>query len=240
MTKLHRKELKQDEIRETIVDAVKSVSIHGRQLAYIIGVVLLVALIAFGWFFYEQKQKEASQNVLGIALEKFNTAVGEPEAPNAPKPAYTFKTDSEKYKAALKDFEKVINEYGNTQAADQARYMAGVCSFYLNDLPKTEKYLKESGKVSERNILYYQSRLALADLYMKTGKPDQSVQILKEATEKRNPPVPSEYLLFKLAESYDKLGKKKEARETYQKIVDQYKESSLVFQAQSRLSEQGK
>src|SRR5262249_23651738 len=99
-----------------------------------------------------------------------------------------------------------------------------------------EKYLKESGRVSEKNILYDQSRLALADLYLKLAKGDQAIQVLNEAIGKRNPPVPMEYLLFKLAETYEKVGKKKEAHDTYQKIVDQYKDTSVFFQAQTHLN----
>ena len=237
MTKLHRKELKQDEIREKVVDAVKSVTIHGRQIVYILAVVMAVGLIASGWFIFEQRQNETSQNFLGTALEKYNSPVGEQQNANASKPTYSYKTESEKYAAALKDFEEITKKYSNTTAADQARYMAGICAFYLKDLPKAEQYLQESGKVSERNILYFQSRIALANLFLETGKADRAVQIMNEAVGKRNPPVPVEYLLFQLAGGYEKLGKKKEAQDTYQKIIDQYKESALVFQAQMRLNQ---
>ena len=54
-------ELKQDEVREKISEAVRSVSLHGRELMYIIGLVVAVAVIALGWFYYEKHQQGESQ-----------------------------------------------------------------------------------------------------------------------------------------------------------------------------------
>ena len=163
MTKLHRKDLKQDEVRLKVAETLKSVSLHGREVVYIILVVVAVAAITFAWFFYERSQNETAQNLLGQALEKFNAPVAAPVDPNMPKPAYNFSSDTQKYTEALKDFETIISKHGSTPAADMARYMAGVCAFYLKDNAKAEQYLKQSSRISDRNILYYQSRLALAD-----------------------------------------------------------------------------
>src|SRR5262249_717222 len=119
MTKLHRKELKQDEIRLKVGETVKSLSLHRMEIVYILAIVVAVGLIAFAWSYYEQRQSEASQQLLGQAMDKLQTPVGEqPADPNIPKPAHLYKTESEKYSDALKDFEKIIQQYGNTPAAD--------------------------------------------------------------------------------------------------------------------------
>jgi tetratricopeptide (TPR) repeat protein len=237
MTKLHRKELKQDEVREKVAEAVKSVSLHGREVIYIIVIVLAVAAIAFAWFYYERTQQEAAQSLLGQAMEKFNSAVGGQIDPNLPKPSYNFGTENQKYSEALKDYESIISKYGNTPAAEMARYMAGISSFYLKDNAKAEQYLKQSSKISDRNILYYQTRLALAELYNKTNRYDEAIAVLNEALNRPKPQVPVEYLLLQLAETYDKAGKKKEARDTYQKIANDYKESPVSFEAQQKLNQ---
>ena len=237
MTKLHRRDLKQDEVRTKVAEAVKSVSLHGREVVYIILAVVAVAGIAIAWFFYERSQQQASQDLLGTALEKFNAPVAQQVDPNMPKPAYNFNSETEKYTAAVKDFEKVAADYGNTPAADMARYLSGVCYFYLKDYGKAEQNLKQSVKVSDRNILYYQSRLALADLYNKTNRPQQAIDVLNEALKPSKAQVPKEFLLLQLAQSYEKAGKTKEAKDTYQKIVTEYKESPVSFEAQQKLNE---
>jgi tetratricopeptide (TPR) repeat protein len=237
MTKLHRRDLKQDEVRIKVAEAVQSVSLHGREVLYIILAVVAVAGIALAWFFYERSQQRASQDLLGQGLEKFNAPVAQQVDPGMPKPAYNFNSEGEKYTAAVKDFEKVAAEYGNTPAADMARYFGGVCYFYLKDYTKAEQNLKQSSKVSDRNILYYQSRLALADLYNKTNKPQQAIEVLNEALKPSKPQVPKEFLLLQLANSYDSAGKKKEARDTYQKIANEYKDSPVSFEAQQKLTE---
>jgi tetratricopeptide (TPR) repeat protein len=238
MTKLHRRDLKQDEVREKVTEAVRNVSLHGREVIYIIALVVAVGFIAFIWSYYEKNQQKESQKLLGTALKKMAAPVG-PDATSTPgvKPEYSYKTDSEKYATALKDFETIIKKYGNTPAADMARYQAGVSAYYLNDSKKAEQYLKQSTKVSDRNILYFLSRIALANFYNSSGRTDEAVKVLNEAINKNKDLVPQENLLLQLADIYEKAGKKKEERETLQKIVDGYKESPSSFQAQNRLNE---
>lgn len=238
MTKLHRKDLKQDEIREKFADAIRSVSLHGREVLYIIGVVIAVGLIAFGWFYYERKQQEESQNMLGIAIEKFQAPVGPaPADPSGQKQKYNYKTEEEKYTDALKSFEQIVKQHGNTPAADMARYQAGICAFYLKNYKKAEEYLLQAGKVSDRNVLYFQSRIALANLYNLTGRSADATRVLDEAIRKDKDLVPPEYLMFQSAETLAKAGKTKEAITTFQKILDQYKDSPVSYQAQARLNE---
>ncbi len=238
MTKLHRKDLKQDEIREKFADAIRSVSLHGREVLYIIGVVFAVGLIAFGWFYYERNQQDRSQNLLGLAIEKFGAPVGAAQPdPTAQKPKYNYKTEEEKYKDALKDFEEIVKLHGNTPAADMARYQAGICAFYLKDYKKAEEYLLQAGKVSDRNVLYFQSRIALANLYTLTARSADAAKVLDVAIRKDKNLIPPEYLMFQSAEALAKTGKTKEAIDTFQKILDQYKDSPVSYQAQARLNE---
>lgn len=239
--KLHRKELKQDEIRDKIGEAVRSVSLHQREVVYIIAVVVAIGLIAVMWFYYEQRQQMQSQYLLGIAMQKFNAPVNfqpNPADPNTQKPKYNYKNETEKYRDALRTFEEIIQKYGNTSAADISRYQAGVCAFYLNDYKKAEEYLKESSKVSDRNILFYLSRMALANLYAARGQHQQAITLLKETLEHdAQKIVPPENILLQVAQIYEDSGKIKEARETYQKIVNEYKESPVSYQAQQHLTE---
>ena len=238
MAKLHRKDLKQDEVREKFAEAIRSVSLHGREVLYIVLVVVAVALTAAAWFYYERRQQEQAQNLLSIAMEKYQASVSEaPPAPGAPRTIYTYKTEPEKYSAAMKDFEEVIKKYGNTPAADMARYQAGVCAFYLKDYKKAEDYLQQSAKTSDRNILYYESRLALANLYNLTNRPQQAVTVLNDAVEKNKSNVPADYLMLQLGENYAAAGNVKAAKDTYQKILNQYKDSPIGYQAQIKLNE---
>jgi tetratricopeptide (TPR) repeat protein len=237
MTKLHRKDLKQDEIRLKMTEAVRGISLHGREVLYIITAVIAVAFIAFAWFYYDRTQQEQSANLISIALEKFNTPAGAPPTePGAEKPRYTYKTDTEKYRAAFKDFDDIARKYSNTPAGKIARYHAGICAYYLNDMKKAEEYLSKSARVSEKNPLYYQSRIALADVYIASGRSSQAIDSLKEAAEKKDPTVPAEYILLKLADAYTKANRTKEAKDTYQKIVSSYKDSPISYQAQMRLT----
>lgn len=238
MTKLHRKELKQDEIGEKIKGAVEGVAHHQMQMVYAITILLAIGIIAFAWSHYEKKQQQESQALLGAALEKLDAPVGEqPATETSRKPKYTYKTETEKYTEALKDLEKVQQQYGNTPAAAMARYQAGICAFYLKDIAKAEKYLQESGRANPKNILFCLSRIALANVYTSQAKYDPALKALNEATTQNQGAVPPESLMLQLAQTYEKAGKTKEANDTYQKIVKDYKDSSAGYEAQQRLNE---
>ncbi len=240
MTKLHRKDLKHDEIQEKLTDAFRDITLHRREVAYIIIVVAAIGLIAAAWYYYEQNQRTESQALLGAAMDKYNSSAGEdiPQLdPSIPKPKYSYRTDAEKYQAALNDFEQIAKKYSNTPAAEMARYYSGVCAFYLKQNDKAENYLKQSTRASDRNILYYLSRMTLADFYSDSGKSDQAIQLLNEAVQKNKEIVPQENLLMQLGETYQKAGKSKDAENTFQKILDDYKDSPVSYQAQIRLNE---
>lgn len=239
MTKLHRKELKHDEVRDKIVEAIQGITFHGREVLYLATIVIAIGFIAFAWSYYEKHQQQESQDLLGVAMAKFQTQVGAQADPTDPtkKPEYQYKSDAEKYADALKDFEVIIQKYSNTPAADIARYNAGVCAFYLKDYPKAEGFLVQSTRVSDRNVLYYLTRKTLASVYAASGKTDLAVKTLQEAVSNNKDYVPAEDLLLQLAVIYKDAGKTKEAIDTYQKIVDQFKDTSAGFQAQNQLTE---
>jgi len=238
MTKLHRKDLKHDEIQEKLGDAFRDITLHSREVVYIIILVLAIGAIAAAWYYYEQNQRAQSQALLADAMEKYNTTPGQPQLdPSLPKPKYSYNTDAEKYQAALTDFEKIASKYGNTPAGEMARYYAGASAFYLKQNAKAEDYLKQSTRISDKNILYYLSRTTLADLYNDTGKSDQAIQLLKEAVDNNKEIVPQENLLMELGESYKKAGKIQDAENTYRKILDDYKDSPVSYQAQIKMNE---
>ena len=239
MTKLHRKELKHDEVRDKIVEAIQGVTFHGREVLYLVTIVIAIGFIAFAWSYYEKRQQQQSQDLLGVAMAKFQTQIGAEADPADPtkKPEYQYKSDAEKYADALKDFEVIIQKYSNTPAADIARYNAGVSAFYLKDYARAEGFLVQSTRVSDRNVLYYLTRMTLAHVYSAQGKTDLAVKTLQEAISNNKDYVPAEDLLVQLAGIYKDAGKTKEAIDTYQKVVDQFKDSTAGYQAQSQLDE---
>ncbi|HET6267646.1 MAG TPA: tetratricopeptide repeat protein [Acidobacteriota bacterium] len=236
--KIHRKELKHDEIGEKFGDAVRSLSLHGKEILYIVAIALAILAIIGAWYYYEQTQEQASQAMLGTAIKKFTAPVIENKSdPALAGVEYSYKTDAEKYAAARQDFEQIAKNYGHTSAGESARYYAGICAFYLKDNSQAEQYLMDATHVSEKNILYYRTRMTLADLYSRTGKSDQAIALVQDAIDHNKDIVPQETLLMQLAQLYKGAGKKTEAIATYQKIIDTYKDSPISYKAQIEVSE---
>ena len=84
MAHITRKELKKDQIRETLVHSAEAALTHKRAL-WIIGIIIVLAVgSVVGWRFYSERQSVKASVALEAAMDVFNArirAVGEPEQP---------------------------------------------------------------------------------------------------------------------------------------------------------------
>jgi len=76
-------------------------------------------------------------------------------------------------------FESVIEEYGSTQAADLARYYAGISSMRLGKYEEAISYLKAFKGGDE--LVTYTAKGAIGDCYANMGNTDEAVKYFIEA-----------------------------------------------------------
>ena len=72
---ISRKDLKKDEIRETLVSGVESVASHQQALWMVIAAALVVALAVFGWNTYAARQTAKASLALDDALKIFQARI---------------------------------------------------------------------------------------------------------------------------------------------------------------------
>src|SRR5438045_291554 len=128
MDRQQRRNLKHDKF----VDEVGSLSARAREnqrlLLTITAAAVLIAVLAYGIYFYRSNREQKAQIALGMAIETIESPLL--PAPGAqPIPGAKFKTEPARTAAAEQQFKDVETSYGGTDAADVASlYLARIAA----------------------------------------------------------------------------------------------------------------
>jgi tetratricopeptide (TPR) repeat protein len=118
-------------------------------------------------------------------------------------------------------FLKLISKHGGTKAANLAHFYAGACYLQLGDFANAIKQMEEFS--TSDNELLIRKYGSLGDAYAETGKNEKAIEFYKKAasTFETDEANSSEYL-FRLGQVYDKMGKSKEAIETFTAVKEKF------------------
>lgn len=181
-------------------------------LKIVLGVLGAIVLIVGGYFGYryyiggqdEQAQKDMFQAVRYFEADSLNLAL---------------KGDGNNL-----GFEQIIEDYSGTDAANLANFYAGVISLKQGKYALAILYLEDF----KSNDLLVQPRAfsLIGDAYMEQKQYEDAAKFYGKASSFN----PNKYFtptyLMKEALAYEKLNQNDKAKEVYQKIIDQYFDSS--------------
>lgn len=228
---ISRKELKKDEIRETLVHGAEAALSHQRQLWMIGGAVLLVVLAIVGWKFYSQRQTLKASAAFDEALKVFHArirGVNEPQDPGE----VTYVDERNKYEDAAKKFGEVAGNYSRTRPGRVARYYAGLCYASLARYDDAQKWLAAAeGGDEELTAL---ARFARAQVAERAGKGEEAVSLYKQLMDKPAAMVAKPLVMLTLADYYRK-SNPAEAQKLYLQIRAEFPNSDAAQRAQERL-----
>lgn len=231
MKRTERHHLKQDELVTGIEHATDWFEKHRTNVVNAVLVALGAGLLLGGIYVYRTRKTDEARALLAEALKQYDAEVGEGDSESSSGPK--FKTDEEKYRAALGSFENAANEFGSYDAGRQARYYAGLCQSALKNFEEAERSLQElrSGK---RDLLYYLASKTLASVATERGNHTAAAEIYRSLVEDAQNPLPKDYLLFELAKAEERAGNRDEARRYYDRMMAEHPESQLRGDALSR------
>jgi tetratricopeptide (TPR) repeat protein len=225
-----RHALKQDKFVSATQTGLSWIEIHRDQVirASVAAVVLLGVIIG-GAIFYEHRSGEA-QVALGSALEVYNSPLHQPGEPDDG----SYKTIAERAQAANKQFVEVGNKYGFFEAGKIAKYFAGLTDIDLGKTADAEASLKSVAGSYNKDLAAL-SKVALANLYVQTGKTQQAIDLYKELIAKPTDTVPSSAAQLQLAAIYEKTDPQ-QARQIYAVLKDKDKATAAGQIAAQKLN----
>lgn len=194
MDRITRSKLKTDQFALEVEHSVEYVTEHRKQVIQYGVVAAVVALIAWGIWYYRDRQHEARENELSAAMDVMQA----PVAPNGPAGQLFFTTDALKNAAAEKAFKPIIEKYsGSDEAAVASSYM-GAISTDEGKLPDAEKYFRQAADSGNKNYASV-GKLSLAQVYLSEGRKDDAEKLLRSLYESPTALVSKEQAAVSLA-----------------------------------------
>ncbi len=235
MKKELREEIKQDEFRSGLETAAEWVTAHKDEVRIGAGVavVLLAAAGAVGYF-QGQRAREADRTFRD-ALTTLEAPVVADLAPGTPRPSgQVFATAEEKYKTAAAAFEGVGRRFGSSKTALRAKYFAALSRIELAQYPEAEKALQEvqsSGTGLEPEL----ARVALANLYRRSGQTDKAVEAYRGLATSPSANVPRDFALLSAAQTLEDAKRWADARAAYREVYEDFPASVYAAEARARV-----
>ena len=225
-----RHALKQDKFVQATTSGLSWIELHRSQVirASVIAVVILAAIIGSAAF-YEHRTAQASL-ALGQALEIYNTPLRQPGEPEDG----SFSTAADRAKAANRQFVDVANRYGSLEPGKVALYFAGLTDIDLGKTADAEGSLKQVAGSYHKDLASL-AKVALANLYVQTGKTPQAIDLYKQLIAKPTDTVPASAAQLQLAALYERTDPQ-QAKQIYAVLKDKDKATAAGQIAAQKLN----
>jgi predicted negative regulator of RcsB-dependent stress response len=234
-----RHQLKEDRFSKATLEAAEKTvnwsQEHRDKLIIAVVVVLIVAAIGIGAWYYNNSQDQKASLDLSTAVRTLSTPLrpaGTPEQPGFP----SFDSLNARATAARKQFQAVADTYSHTRSGKMARYFVGLTAAQLGDYTTAERNLQEAADSSDANLAPL-GKFALASVYADEKKDAQAVGLYKELIAKPTLLVSKATAQFQLASFYETRQRPDEARNLYMQIQKENPSTQASSLAQQRLAE---
>jgi TolA-binding protein len=238
MKRTERRHLKDNELARAAATARQVVEERRNQIT-LIGVGLaVVASAVLGYFWWTGHVSSRAHVLLADAMAIDEARIGPPPAAGSPAPSgLSFETARARNQAALTKFKIVADEYPSTDAGIFARYRQAATYMELGEAASAATTYQQ---VIDRagNSLYGQmARLGLAEAQAQTGQYEQAINTFKELAQRKDGEVPVDGVLMRLGRVYVDAGKKSDAEETFNRLVEEFPDSPFSGDARRELDQ---
>lgn len=227
---ISRKELKTDEVRQTLAHGAEAVLSH-RQLVLYLGVAaVVVALGFFGWGAYIQRQTVKAAAAFDGAMKIFQTPVGAPTAPGE----VTYPDSKKKFAEAEQKFAAVASKYPRTRPGELARYYAALSVEELDQNDAAEKWLQGLVGSKDEEVASL-AQFKLAQVEDRLGHGDEAVRLYRQLIAKPTALVPKPTVLLALAQHFSEKNPA-EAAKLYGQVKSEYPDTPSAEEAEQALA----
>jgi tetratricopeptide (TPR) repeat protein len=233
--RLTKKQMQTDELEHALVDARDYVVSHRSQTAKMAGLaagaLLLIAAI-WGGITYRS-------NGLG---NRFSQALATLDAPLVTDGAAVapgqrvYKDAAERLNEGKSQLKALASDAPSSRAGRAAALMLLSLDGSKGVSPDLLKAAEAFARSESGSISAGLAASALLDAQAASGRTKEAIEIAKRYLESADSPLPKDLLVFTLAKLYEKAGQLTEARTFYQRVVSDFPESTMRFEAQQKVS----
>jgi TolA-binding protein len=229
-----KKQIKEDEFKSALEHTAEWAKGHGAEVKITALVVAVLAAVLATVGYLRSAQRVEATEAFAAALETFNTPVAatNPAPTDAGK---TFPSAQEKFTQALTAFDGLARKFPSRPEGRRARYFAALSRLELGQVAEAEKALVELGADRRSGELEPAlARLALAELYRRSGQADKAVEGFRQIAQDPGSAVPRDGALMGLASTLEDAKKLAEAQAAYRRLHEEFPQSVYAAEARRR------
>ena len=210
-----KKELKRDPLLDSMLKAQQYYEDNKSRITYILGAIVAVVLIIFLFNYFVKQSEQQASALLGKAQVEY---------------------DALNYSKARVFLENLVTEYSGSDAALQGTFLLANLNFNENNYAEAKNLFKEFiDSYSGSNILLASGYAGYAACLSNEGSYSEAAEYYEEAQEIVGDfNMASEYL-YLAGLNYQNANDMEKAKETFNKIIKEYEDSPLVFNAEAKL-----
>jgi predicted negative regulator of RcsB-dependent stress response len=236
-----RQHLKHDEVSETLQQAYARFDQNRSAVTTVLGVLIVVAAVVGGLYFYRSHQADEAARMLAEALTITEAQVvpptqalpGQPAPP--PPPAGSYPSERAKLEAAIPKFEATADQYSSTDAGRFARYRAGAALATLDRTAEARAQYQKLVDADGQGLYGRMAKLALAQCDVQDKKYDAAIATLRDLSLDAKGDLPVDAILLQLGQAYLAAGKMTEARQAFERVTNEFATSPYAADARKQL-----
>ncbi|HTK29342.1 MAG TPA: tetratricopeptide repeat protein [Vicinamibacterales bacterium] len=235
MKRTERQHLKDNELRRFALQARDTFESRKREATVGVAAVVVVLAVAIGYFGWRDHTESRADGMLAEALAVQDARVGAPAAPGTPNAGLSFPTEQARAQAALAKFKAAADAYPSSDAGIFARYQEATTNMALGNATAAAALYQDVINRAGSRIYGQMARLGLAEAQARAGQYDQAIKGFSELSQRKDGPLPVDGILMQLGRAYVGAGRRTEAQQTFNRLVQEYPDSPFTGDARKEL-----
>ena len=235
MKRVERRHLKENELQTLARQARDVYEQRRRETTMLVSVVAVVGAIAIGYIAWRERVQNKAHTLLAEAVVVLEAPISPPPAPGQPQQGLRFATERERAQSALTKLKVAADAYPSTDAGLYARYQEGVTYMALGNPTQASAAYQQVVDRDGNGIYGQMARLGLAEAQARSGQYDQAIKTFQELSQRKDGPLPIDGILMQLGRASRDAGKRAEAQQTFNRIVEEFPESPYNSDAKREL-----
>ena len=232
MKRAERHHLKENELQTLARNMRERLETRRNETTAGLILVVIVATIGIGYFAWRERVQSKASMLLADAVAVKDARIG---PPGTAEQGLRFNNERERAQAALAKFKVAADAYPTTDAGLYARFQeAGTYMTLGNPAQAAAAYQQVIDKAG--SAIYGQTaRLGLAEAQSAQGQYDQAINAFKELAQRKDGPLPVDGILMQLGRTYLDAGKRSDAQQTFNRLVEEFPDSPYSGDARKEL-----
>jgi tetratricopeptide (TPR) repeat protein len=234
MKRVERHHLKENELQNLARVAREAYEGRRRETTMFVGIAVVVGAVAIGYIAWRERVQSKAHALLAEAIVVLDAPISPPPAPGTPQQGLRFATERERAQSALTKLKTAADSYPSTDAGLYARYQEGATWMALGNPSQAASTYQQ---VIDRDSGIYgqMARLGLAEAQVRGGQYDQAIKAFQDLSQRKDGPLPVDGILMQLGRAYLDAGKRTEAQQTFNRLVEEFPDSPYNGDAKREL-----